>query len=89
MIIPVNKQWRITSNAHCYQVEQYEGKRNDGRERWQPVTFHSDFKGALSALAERRTRLIDSSVPNEIIAAIQKIRDEVISSADLFKNLVD
>lgn len=88
MIIPVNKKWRIISNSHCWRVEKYDGKRRDGRERWKPVTYHVDFKAALTSLAEHRIRLIDSSVPDEIIGAIQTIKDEVISSTEIFHDLV-
>ena len=88
MIIPVNDKYRITSNPTCWQVEQYRGSKKDRGEYWEPLSYHVDFKSALVSLAELRIRLIDSCVPDEIIAAIKKIRDEVISSSEVFKKLV-
>ena len=84
MIIPVNKKWRITSNTHCWQVERLKGKQKDGSDRWEPITYHVDFKGAITTLAERRIRLIDSSIPEEIRSAIREIRDEAIAAIKIF-----
>jgi hypothetical protein len=87
MIIPVNKKYRITSDSRCWQVEERRGKRK-GAPRWEPISYHVEFKNALTFLGEHRIRLIDSSVPDEIIAAIQQIKDEVISATECFRELV-
>ena len=84
MIIPVNKKWRITSDSRCWQVEKYRGQRKDA-ERWEPRYFCVDFENALISLAELRIRLIDSSVPEEIKAAIRDIRDECVTAAEMFR----
>lgn len=84
MIINVGEGWRITSDTSCWQVERKKGKNKDGSDRWSPVTYHVDFKGALVALAERKVRQIDSDVPEEIKKALDEIKREVISSAEVF-----
>jgi hypothetical protein len=88
MIIPVNKKYRITSDSRCWQVEGYRGKRKGDVPRWEPISYHVEFKNALASLGEHRIRLIDSSVPDEIIAAIRQIKDEVISATECFRELV-
>jgi hypothetical protein len=68
-------------------VEHLKGTRKDGSERWEPVSYHCGFKSALVSLAEYRIRCIDSSAPEEIIRALEEIKREVISSAEVFRNL--
>ena len=80
MIIPINDKWRIASTPTCYQVEKRTANRKSGSERWEPIYFCVDFENALVALAELRIRLIDSSVTEEIKAAIREIRDECIGN---------
>ena len=85
MVIRVNSDYRIASNATCWQIERYHGRRKDGTARWEPLSYHVDFNSALVALAELRIRLIDTSVPDEIMAAIQAIKEEAFSTLDLFR----
>jgi hypothetical protein len=87
MIIEVNSEYRITSNPTCWQVEQRKSDRKDGTERWEPLTHHVDFKSALVSLADYQIRLIDSSIPDEIKSAIGEIKDEVLSAAEVFREL--
>jgi hypothetical protein len=47
------------------------GKCRDGSEKWEAHYFCVDVKNALVALVKLRMRLIDSSVPDEIKAAIR------------------
>ena len=75
MIISITPQWRITSNSHCYQVEQHKGKRKDGKVRWEPITYHSQLQQALDSLAGLMIREIDSSDVNEIVREIRAIHE--------------
>lgn len=68
-------------------MEKRKGKTKEGEDRWEPILFHTDLKSALVSLTELQIRLIDSSVPEEIIASIARIKDEVISSMDTFRQL--
>lgn len=85
MVITLNKKYRITSNRHCWQLEQYMGKRKSGEERWEPVTYHVDFDGALKEAFDLQVRLIDSSDPQEILECINTIRAEILDSVGVFK----
>jgi hypothetical protein len=62
------------------------GTRKDGCERWEALSSHADSKSALVSLAEYRVRCIGSSAPEQIIRAIEEIKREVISSAEVFRN---
>jgi hypothetical protein len=86
MVIPVNKKYRITSDSRCWQVQKRKADRKDA-ERWDPIYFCVDFENALVSLAELRIRLIDSSVLEEIKAAIRDIRDECVTAAEMFREL--
>ena len=90
MIIQVNDKYRISSTATCWQVEKYKGKRKDtGKDKWEPITHHVDFKSALVSFAEYRIRSIaDYSTVDEIKSTIRQIRDECLSAADVFRELV-
>ena len=88
MIIEINNNYRITSNPTCWQVEKRKSERKDRSERWEPLTYHVDFKSALVSLAEYRIRTIDNSeILDEIKSALKEIKAEVISSAEMFREL--
>ena len=88
MIIEVNSEYRITSSPTCWQVEKRKSDRKDGTERWEPLTYHVDFKSALVSLAEYRIRTIaDSATVDEIKATLRTIRDECVSASEVFQEL--
>jgi hypothetical protein len=88
MIIEVNKNYRITSNPTCWQVEKRKSDRKDGTERWEPLTYHVDFKNALVSLVEYRIRTIeDNACVDEIKSTLKEIKAEVISSVEVFTDL--
>ncbi len=89
MIIPVGEGYRIESDAYCWMVQQYKGIRRDtDKERWKTLAYCEEFENALVELSKRRIRLIDSVVPDEIIASIKEIKQEAIEALDLFKKAV-
>ncbi len=89
MIISVNEQYRIESDPYCWMVQEYKGIRRDtDKERWKTLAYCVEFENALVELSKRRIRLIDSVVPDEIIAAIKKIKREAIRALNLFKKAV-
>lgn len=70
------------------QVEKRKSDRRDGSERWEPLTYHVDFKSALVSLAEYRVRTIaDSASVDEIESTLREIKAEVVSSAEVFREL--
>ncbi len=89
MIISVNKQYRIESDPHCWIVQESKGLRRDtDKQRWKTLAYCVEFEKALVELSKRRIRLIDSVVPDEIIASIKEIKQEAIEALDLFKKAV-
>jgi hypothetical protein len=90
MIIEVNSEYRIASNPTCWQVEKRKSDRKDGTERWEPLTYHSEFRSVLVSLAEYRIRIIeDSATVDEIRSTLKEIKAEVISSAEVFTDLAE
>ena len=89
MIIEVNSEYRITSNPTCWQVEKRKSDRKDGTERWEPLTYHSEFRSALVSLAEYRIRTIaDSANVAEIRVILKNIRDECVTASKVFLELL-
>jgi hypothetical protein len=71
-------------------MEKRKPDRKDGSERWEPSTYHSDFRSALVSLAEYRIRTIaDSAAVDEIKSTLKEIRAEVIFSAEVFTDLAE
>jgi hypothetical protein len=88
MIIEVNSEYRITSSPTCWQIEQRKSDRKDGTERWEPLTYHVDFKSALVSLAEYRIQIIaDSATVDKIKSALKEIKSECLSAAEVFREL--
>jgi hypothetical protein len=88
MIIRVNDRYRITSHPSHWQVEELKGKRKDGSERWEPLYYHADFRSAMVSLAEYEIRSIeDSATVDEIKATLRAIRDECVTTSEVFREL--
>ena len=87
MVVATNDTYRISSDRNCWTVQRYSGKRKDGKDEWESLYYCADFQSALTALAELRIRLIDSSVPDEIKATLREIKSECLTAAEAFKEL--
>jgi len=88
MIIRVNAKWRIVSTSTCWQVEARKSERKDGSERWEPLTYHADFRSALVSLAEYQVRTIeDSATVEEVKASLKEIKGECVTASEVFREL--
>lgn len=87
MVIRVNEKYRIVSDPHCWIVQEYTGQDTNGQERWKYLTYHTDLEAAMVSLFKRRVRLIDSSVPDEILAALKQIHEETREVLKKFSEL--
>jgi hypothetical protein len=89
VIIQVNDKYRISSDSNSWTVQRYVGKRKDGKHEWEGLYYCVDFESALVSLAEYRIRTIaDSATVDEIKATLRIIRDECVSAAEVFRELV-
>ena len=88
MIIRVSDKYRIASTPASWQVEKRHTNRKDGSERWEPLTYHVDFRSALVSLAEYQIRTIeDSATVDEIKASLREIKSECVTACNVFREL--
>ena len=78
MIIQINDKWRVRSDSRQWIVQSKKEKE------WTNKGYYTNFLNALTALSEKRIRLIDSAVPNKILAAIEDIKRESSFAASTF-----
>ncbi len=79
MIIQLNADWRITSDALQWIVHKRKVVR--GEERWQALSYHKDVAGALVYAGLRRVREISGIVGPEglqpLVSALDAIRADI------------
>ena len=65
--IAVNTDWRLCSDAHCWQVQKRNGNFPDdhpqhpGAPRWVSQSYHVDLPSAARSLVQRQVRVADVS----------------------------
>jgi hypothetical protein len=71
MIIPINEQYRITSDPFQWIIQKK--RTRNGREDWTSQTFHLSFSSALQSLGERMVRESNASTLSEALADVKAI----------------
>ncbi len=60
VFIPINAEWRISSDEHQYIIEKRKGTRRTGRNKgtpiWAPVFFHRTLDTAVLSVLDRHIR---------------------------------
>ena len=71
MIIPVNEQYRIATDAYQWVVERARSRR--GKKVWESKLFYPTFESALKGLGELMVRLSDAETLVDAIGDVEKI----------------
>lgn len=78
VILPINDKWRISSDPHCWAVQERAGTRKaDGAvvPNWRGRSYHTDLSSAVRHLAELQMRLSDAVTLSDALAEVQRIYD--------------
>ena len=75
MIIPIDKDYRLASDALCWKVE----KRGTlkGETVWSPITYHSTPGAAAKSLSRRLVRLCETETLEDALKAVDEIADKL------------
>ncbi len=77
MIIPIDDEWRLSTDEYQWRVEKYAGirKAEDGTEvpRWNAVMYFPTFKVAVEGLTQRLVRELPSVGVEEAIKDIDNL----------------
>ena len=71
MIIPVNEQYRIATDAYQWVVER--ARTRNGNKEWEPKLFYPTFETALTGLGELMVRLSDAQTLVDAIGDVEKV----------------
>ena len=69
MIVPINEQYRITSDPRQWIVQQRRTRK--GKEGWEPQTYHQSFESALQSLGERLVRDSNAQTLEEALVDVE------------------
>ena len=82
MNIPLNADWRITSDPHQWIVQKR--RRIKGRDIWKSQTYHKSLAGACLSLAQRQLRDLGTDYRTEDLigfcAAVDSLKDGILAA---------
>ena len=71
MIVPINAQYRITTDPYQWIVQKKRSRK--GKEDWEPQTYHTSFQSALQSLGEFMVRQSDAATLTEALVEVENI----------------
>ena len=71
MIIPINEQYRVTSDAHQWTVQKRRARNN--KEDWESQTYHPSVDAAVRSLGERMVRECKTDTLVDALKAVETI----------------
>lgn len=75
MIIPIDSDYRITSDALCWKVEKSGTLK--GEAVWSPISWHETPGGAVKSLSRRLVRSCETETLEEAIHAVEEIGEKL------------
>ena len=79
MIIPINEQYRVTSDAHQWTVQKRRARNN--KEDWESQTYHPSVDGAVRSLGERMVRECKTETLVDALKAVETIATTLSQAA--------
>lgn len=76
MIIPVDQEWRIVSDAHCWTIQRKGADDKEGKPTWRGLKYLSTLPSALQELANLKIRLHKSETLEEAVSYINNVRED-------------
>lgn len=81
MILPVDDQWRIKSDAYCWHIQKYMGIPKSGvmkgKEYWKSIRWYQTLSGAAHGLVEYRLMTGDTKTLAEALDAVRDLSDRL------------
>ena len=71
MIIPINEQYRIASDAYQWTVQKRRARNN--KEDWESQTYHPSVDAAVRSLGERMVRECETDTLVDALKAVETI----------------
>jgi len=84
MIIPIDDDYRIDSDAYCWRVSKKSLFKKDGKlmEQWKPLSFHGSIGQAVRSLHNRLLRETNTETLSEAIAEMERVSDKLSRSLE-------
>lgn len=75
MVIPIDKDYRLASDALCWKV----GKRGTlkGETVWSPISWHDTPGAAAKSLSRRLVRLCEAETLEDALKAVDEIAEKL------------
>ena len=71
MIIPINEQYRITTDPYQWIVQKKRSRK--GKEDWESQTYHPSIQSALQSFGEFMVRQSDATTLTDALAEVESI----------------
>lgn len=71
MILPINDQYQIAGDEHCYSIQR--AKIRKGNKEWQSFLYYNSLQGAVNGLVELGVRTCDTQTLSEALAEVEKL----------------
>jgi len=74
MLIPIDSQYRITSDERQWTVQRYAGvDKKTGEDKWKPVGYFSRLDVAVNDLAQRQIRTGEAQTLVDALAHVENV----------------
>ena len=71
MIVPINEQYRITTDPYQWIVQKKRTRKD--QVDWESVTYHPTFKSALQSLGELMVRRSDAATLADALVDVENV----------------
>ena len=71
MIIPINEQYRITTDPYQWIVQKKRSRK--GKEDWESQTYHPSIQSALQSLGEFMVRQSDATTLTDALVEVENV----------------
>ena len=71
MKLPINKQYRIASDANQWILQK--SRTRKGVQEWESIAFYTDFGQLVKSLTNRMVRESDATTLTDALAAIENV----------------
>jgi len=76
--IQITKDYRITTDPHCWRVEKYRGvNKTTGEQAWGAFSYHSSLESLAGYLFDRMLREADATNMDELVAHGREIQSTI------------
>lgn len=85
MILPINEDWRITTDTYNWTVERRRLNKKQGTHEWRGESFWGSFDKAIEGLYEHRVKAIDAEGYQAVCSEIKALQEELRALSEQFR----